>query len=51
MGRGGKYTGYREFHTRKGDELAAGTTAELDIDGDGYAEVGIPLGVTNTLFT
>jgi len=51
MGRGGHYPSYGAFHRREGDKLAAGTTAEIDINQDGLAEIGVPLGSTNTLFT
>ena len=32
MGRGGAYISYGGWHRREGDSLAAGTTAELDIN-------------------
>jgi hypothetical protein len=51
MGRGGAYISYGAWHRREGDSLAVCTTAELDINADGVAEVGVPLGSTNTLFT
>ncbi len=51
MGRGGHYVSYGAWHRREGDKLASCTTVEMDINGDGLAEIGVPLGSTNTLFT
>ncbi len=48
---GANYISFGAWHQRQGDMMAASATAELDINGDGFAEIGVPLGATNTLFT
>lgn len=51
LGKGGDYASWGVQYRRAADAECLAYTAEIDTNNDGRAEIGIPLGTGNTLYT